>query len=262
MDRAVVLPTAPKTPPVPYTRSTAGTAGWRWRIPLQHRVGNGHVYCSEFITDDCALDELLFNIDGAPRAEPRRLQFTTGRRRMAWNKNVVAVGLASGFVEPLDSTSIHLIQRSIATLLSLFPRSGFIPAEIDLYNRLMAAEAEAVRDFVILHYKQTDRKDSALWRHVRDMAVPDSLAERIEVFANLGRVILEPGELFREASWVSVMLGQGLQPRGYDPLADAIPEDEIRKQLRRMRELIQRGAAALPSHADFLSGPRAAVPLA
>ena len=262
MDRAVVLPTAPRSPPMPYTRATAGTAGWRWRIPLQHRVGNGHVYSSEFIADDAALDELLFNIDGAPRADPRRLDFATGRRRLAWNKNVVAVGLASGFVEPLESTSIHLIQRSIATLLSLFPSGGFIPAEIDLYNRLMAVEAEAVRDFVILHYKQTNRRDSALWRHVRDMAVPDSLAERTEVFANLGRVILEPGELFRETSWVSVMLGQGLQPRGYDPLSDAIPEDELRSQLRRMRELIQRGAAALPSHADFLSGPRAAVPLA
>jgi tryptophan halogenase len=262
MDRAVVLPTSSRTPPMPYTCSTAGAAGWRWRIPLQHRVGNGHVYCSDFLSDDAAVDELLFNIDGAPRAEPRRLEFTTGRRRLAWNKNVVAVGLASGFVEPLESTSIHLIQRSIATLLSLFPSGGFIPAEIDLYNRLMAVEAESVRDFVILHYKQTNRRDSPLWRHVRDMAVPETLAQRIEVFANLGRVILEPGELFRETSWVSVMLGQGLQPRGYDPLADAIPENEIRDQLRRMHAVIQRGVDALPTQSEFLAGPRAAVPLA
>ncbi|WP_242182441.1 tryptophan halogenase family protein [Sphingomonas sp. CARO-RG-8B-R24-01] len=258
MNRALAVPTAVTGAPLPYTRSHAGSAGWRWRIPLQHRVGNGHVYCSEFIDDDAAEAQLRAGLDAAPLAEPRKLQFTTGRRRLSWNKNVVALGLAAGFIEPLESTSIHLIQRGIVTLMSLFPGNGFAQPEIDLYNRLMQTEVEAVRDFVILHYKQTRRDDTPFWRHTRAMAIPDSLAERMAVFANLGRVLLDPGELFRDTSWLSVMLGQGLVPRGHDPLADAWPEAHVRAQLERMRTVIRQGVSVLPTHRDFLSGVRVA----
>ena len=260
MNRALAVPTAVTGPPLPFTRLHAGSAGWRWRIPLQHRVGNGHVYCSGFLDDEAAEAELRAGLDAPVLAEPRKLQFTTGRRRLSWNKNVVALGLASSFIEPLESTSIHMIQRGIVTLMSLFPSNGFAQAETDLYNRLMQTEIDAVRDFVILHYKQTRRDDTPFWRHTRDMAVPDSLAERMAVFDNLGRVILEPGELFRDTSWVAVMLGQGLLPRGYDPLADGLPEDHVRAQLQRMRAVIRQGAAALPTHRDFLRGTRAAPP--
>ncbi|MGU3316954.1 tryptophan halogenase family protein [Sphingomonas sp. M6A6_1c] len=258
MDRALAVPSKAVAPPVPYTRSTAGAGGWRWRIPLQHRVGNGHVYCSAFVDDDAAARALLEGLDSPALGDPRPLRFTTGRRRLSWHRNVVALGLASGFIEPLESTSIHLIQRGIATLMSLFPANGFVPAEVDLYNELMRRETEAVRDFVILHYKQTQRDDTPFWREMRDVVVPDSLAQRMEIFANLGRVILEPGELFREASWVAVMLGQGLQPRQYDPAADLLPAEEVRASLRRMRDLMHRGVQAMPTHAAFLSGARAA----
>jgi tryptophan halogenase len=257
MDRAIAVPTKNAGPPVPFTRSTAGTAGWRWRIPLQHRTGNGHVYCSRFIDDDTAETELMSNLDGEALAAPRRLRFTTGRRRLSWNKNVVALGLASGFIEPLESTSIHLVQRGVATLMSLFPANGINPAETDLYNKLMSGEMEAVRDFVILHYKQTRRDDTPFWRQVRDMDIPDSLASRMAVFGNLGRVILEPGELFRETSWVAVMLGQGLKPKGYDPQADSIPLDQIRASLQRMRTVMRNGAEALPTHEKVLASIRA-----
>jgi tryptophan halogenase len=256
MDRAIAVPSAANGPPSPFTRSTAGIAGWRWRIPLQHRVGNGHVYCSRFLDDDSAEAELMDNLESPALSAPRRLRFTTGRRRLSWNKNVVALGLASGFIEPLESTSIHLIQRGVVTLMSLFPAAGFDQAEIDEYNRLMSTEIETVRDFVMLHYKQTQRDDAPFWRHVRDMEVPESLARRMAVFANLGRLFIDPSELFAKSNWVAVMLGQGLYPRGYDPLADVIPEHEIRNKLQRMRSLIHRGVDILPSHAEFLSGAR------
>ena len=259
MDRAVAVPSRSVGPPIPYTRSTAGPAGWRWRIPLQHRIGNGHVYSSGFIDQDAATEQLLAGLDSPPLAAPRHLRFTTGRRRLSWNRNVVALGLASGFIEPLESTSIHLIQRGIVNLMSLFPSSGITTAETDLYNSMMRTEIEAVRDFVILHYTLTRRDDSPFWRYVREMAVPDSLAQRMALFANLGRVILEPGELFREASWLAVMMGQGLMPKGYDLLADTMNEDQVRVQLDRMRAIIQQGAATLPSHDAFLLGPRSSL---
>lgn len=258
VDRAIAVPSAVAGPTMPYTRATAGQAGWQWRIPLRHRTGNGHVYCSHFMSDDAAEAHLLANLDGQATATPRHLSFTTGRRRLTWNKNVVALGLASGFVEPLESTSIHLVQRGIAVLMALFPARGIVQAEVDLYNRLMTAEYEAVRDFVILHYKQTQRDDTPFWRQVRDMSIPESLSERMAVFANMARLILEPGELFREKSWSAVLLGQGLWPQGYDPQADLIPEADVRNALRNMKSVIKSRVNTLASHDEFLSGRHAA----
>ncbi|MGN6376229.1 MAG: tryptophan halogenase family protein [Sphingomonas sp.] len=252
MDRAIAVQSASRSPPPPYTRSIAGKAGWRWCIPLQHRIGNGHVYSSACLQEDEAADALLTSIDSPLVSAPRTLRFKTGRRRRAWHKNVVALGLASGFVEPLESTSIHLIQRGIVTLMSLFPSTGFSQPEIDLYNRLMASEWEAVRDFVILHYKQTRRDDTPFWRQMQAMDVPDSLNERIALFANAGRVVVNPADLFQVPSWVAVMLGQGIRPRTYDPLADNLPFEEASKSLQQMRAVIQRGVHALASHAAFL----------
>ncbi|MHA6720418.1 tryptophan halogenase family protein [Sphingomonas sp. RS6] len=261
MDRAIAVPCENSGEPRPYTRSTAGEAGWRWQIPLQHRTGNGHVYCSRYLDDARAEAQLLAGLEGRALASPRQLRFTTGRRKLAWNRNVIALGLASGFIEPLESTSIHLVQQGVTTLMSLFPSGRIEPAEVAQYNRLTQADYERVRDFVILHYKQTRRRDTAFWRDVSAMAVPDSLAQRMDVFASHGRLFIEPGELFTEASWVAVMTGQGLMPRGHDPQADALPSDEARAMLRRMQSVIRRGADALPSHARFLADRRlAAVP--
>jgi len=252
MDRALAVPTAGVTPRTPYTRATAGQAGWRWRIPLQHRTGNGHVYCSAHLSDDQAAAELIAGLDAPALAEPRPLRFTTGRRRRMWKGNVVALGLAAGFVEPLESTSIHLIQRGVVTLMSLFPDRGFAAADVDQYNRLMAAEFEQVRDFIILHYHLTRRDDSPFWNQVRTMAIPDSLRHRMELFESHGRVFVEQGELFTETSWVAVMLGQGLRPRRIDPVAAAMPLDEIAAQLARMRDLVRRGVEVMPSHDKFI----------
>jgi len=256
MDRALAVPTTPNGPPTPFTRSTADAAGWRWRIPLQHRVGNGHVYSSAFTNEAAATEALVAGLDAPMLAPPRSLSFTTGRRRRMWNRNVVALGLASGFIEPLESTSIHLIQRGVVTLMSLFPAGGFVQAEIDCYNRLMQAEIEEVRDFVILHYKQSQRDDTPFWRSVQAMAVPDSLAERMAIFAHSGRVLLGPGELFREPSWVAVLLGQGLEPAGHDPLANGLPEPEVRAALQRMRAVIGHGVEAMGTHEAFLAARR------
>jgi len=261
MDRAIAVPSATAGPPTPYTRSTAGEAGWRWRIPLQHRIGNGHVYCSRYMDDDTAEAQLLAGLDAPALAAPRRLRFVTGRRKLAWNRNVVALGLASGFIEPLESTSIHLVQQGVSTLMSLFPSGTIEPAEVAQYNRLIRRDYEQVRDFVILHYKQTLRRDTPFWRDVAAMDVPQRLAERISLFEAHGRVFLEPGELFTETSWVAVMLGQGLNPRGFDLQARNLPEEQVREQLRRMAALIRRGAEVMPSHAEFLTGPRKAPPV-
>jgi tryptophan 7-halogenase len=252
MDRALAVPSESVVPRTPFTRATAGRAGWRWRIPLQHRTGNGHVYCSAHLSDDEAATELLAGLDAPALGDPRPLRFTTGRRRRMWNGNVVALGLAAGFVEPLESTSIHLIQQGVVTLMSLFPDRSFAQADVDQYNRLMAAEFERVRDFIILHYHLTRRDDSPFWNQVRTMAVPDSLRHRMDLFASHGRVFVEPGELFTETSWVAVMLGQGLRPHRPDPVAVAMPRDQIATQLGRMRDLVTRGVAAMPTHDQFI----------
>ena len=253
-DRAVALPCATGGDGMtPYTRATAQKAGWTWRIPLQHRTGNGYVYSSAHIGDDEALATLMAGLDGPAQAEPNFLRFTAGRRDRAWIKNCVAIGLSSGFLEPLESTSIHLIQAGITKLLSLFPDQSFNPLEIDQYNRLTAQQVDLVRDFIILHYKATARADTPYWDYVRTMEIPESLKRKIDLFAGRGRLFQSDYDLFAEPSWIAVLLGQGIVPRQYDALVDSLPEGDIVQRLKRMSALIAQTAAALPSHQAFIA---------
>ena len=260
-DRAVAVPTANVGPPDPFTRSTARTAGWQWRIPLQHRTGNGLVYSSEFLTRDEAERILLSNLEGEPVAAPRHLAFTTGRRRKAWDRNVVSIGLSTGFIEPLESTSIHLIQTGIARLLALFPDLRFDPIERDEYNRVLQAQFEDIRDFIILHYHATNRTDSEFWNRCRTMTVPETLQRKIDLFRSKGRSFREGVELFDVTSWVAVMLGQNIVPQGYDPIADALDDQAIAQLLENMRIGYAQAAQALPTHAEFIARTCAAPPV-
>ncbi|MDV6331279.1 tryptophan halogenase family protein [Asticcacaulis sp. 201] len=240
----------------PYTRSTAHTAGWQWRIPLQHRTGNGHVFCSDFITDDEAAQTLVSNLDGKALADPKFVRFKTGRRRLSWNRNVVAIGLSGGFLEPLESTSIHLIQSGLVKLLDYWPGERFAPLLAEQYNRAMATQYESIRDFIILHYKASQRDDSAFWKYCRDMPVPDSLSYRIDHFRSSARIVLTPGELFQPNSWLAVMLGQNIDPLGYDPLANVVEMERVAAQFSRMRGVISRAVQSMPSHQAFLDALR------
>jgi len=237
----------------PYTRSTARDAGWQWRIPLQHRIGNGYVYCNRFISDDEAAATLLANLDGKPEADPRQLRFTAGRRKKLWNKNVVAVGLAGGFLEPLESTSIHLVQSGALRLLQILPNERFDQAEIDEFNRISALEYERVRDFIILHYKATERDDTPFWRECKDREVPPELKRRMDYFRAHGRISRDIDELFTEVSWVEVMLGQGIMPQGYNPLADQMNDADLKGFLDEVRAMIDHEIKAMPLHADFIA---------
>ncbi|MEG8039561.1 tryptophan 7-halogenase [Sphingomonas sp. LR60] len=252
-DRALAVPSASTAPLLPYTRATAETAGWRWRIPLQHRVGNGHVYASAFVDDQRAADALLDGLDGAALAEPRALRFTAGVRERLWERNCVAIGLAGGFLEPLESTSIHLIQSGIARLMSLFPGSAHAPVERDTYNRLLGTEYRQIRDFIILHYHATARDDSPFWKHCRTMTPPDTLAEKLALWRERGRVLPEPGELFTDDSWLAVLAGQDAAPAALDPLLGALPAEEAGRFLHHLRGLIAQTAAAMPDHAAFIA---------
>lgn len=252
-DRAVAVPCQLAGPPDPFTRSTAREAGWQWRIPLQHRMGNGLVYSSAHLEPTAAEVLLRANLDGEMLAEPRHLSFTAGRRRLAWHANVVSLGLASGFVEPLESTSIHFIQSGIAKLIALFPDRGFDDAERDEYNRQMAEVFEDVRDFIILHYHATERSDSEFWNYCRTMTIPDSLAGKLELWRAKGRLFREGRELFGTASWVAVLLGQGLVPRQTEPAVDAIDAAMASDALDKMELSYRRMAESMPPHAEFVA---------
>jgi tryptophan 7-halogenase len=252
-DRAVAVPTRLTGPPEPYVRCTARSAGWQWRIPLQHRMGNGLVYSSAHQSRENAEATLVANLEGEPLANPRHLGFMAGRRRMAWNANVVSLGLASGFIEPLESTSIHLIQMGITRLLALFPDRRFNPAERDEYNRQVAELTEDIRDFIILHYKATRREDSDFWNYCRTMDVPEKLASKLELWRSKGRIFREGAELFGTPSWVAVLLGQGIVPDEPEPAAEALDPAFVAEALDKMRLSYRAMAEQMPSHAEFIA---------
>lgn len=252
-DRALAVQSEGLVDITPYTRATAKRAGWQWRIPLQGRIGNGHVYCSGASGDDEAASILLDGLDSAAIGDPRLLRFSTGRRKAFWNRNVVALGLAAGFMEPLESTSIHLVQSAIERILKFLPNGPIRAADVDAYNAQTIFEWERVRDFIILHYHANTRPEP-FWRQCAAMAVPDSLAAKIDLFRANGRIERSSDELFSEAGWLQVMVGQGIMPPGYDPLADAPSEAELREFLDLLRQAVSRHAADMPSHDAFLAG--------
>jgi tryptophan 7-halogenase len=259
-DRAMAVPSARTSPLLPYTRSTALEAGWQWRIPLQHRTGNGHVYSSSFTTDDRARELLLANLDAKPLADPRPIRFTTGRRKQLWNRNVVSMGLASGFIEPLESTAIHLIQVTIQRLILLFPHKGDYEARRVQFNRSAAAEYEYIRDFIILHYHANNRVGEPFWDACRNMSIPDSLAHKIELFRETAGIFCAADDLFQLSSWLQVMWGQGVRPRATHPFVEAIAPHDRAGYLRDLRGVFGRAAETLPGHAEFIEKHCASMP--
>ncbi|RYZ92454.1 MAG: hypothetical protein EOO68_22715, partial [Moraxellaceae bacterium] len=251
-DKAVAVPCASVSPVTPYTKATAHSAGWQWRIPLQHRIGNGHVFSSRFMSDDEATDILLNNLDGKASAEPRVLKFKTGKRKKFWNKNCIALGLASGFMEPLESTSIHLVQHALGKLIDMFPRQDFSISDTNEFNRQLSAEYEHIRDFLILHYNTTSRDDSQFWNYCRTMEIPESVTRKINLFKGGGRIYREDNELFSELGWLQVMLGQGLRPASYHPLVDAITNDQLEEYLANVKTLVDKAVAVLPLHSEYI----------
>lgn len=251
-NKAAVVPSTQLANIKPYTRSIAQTAGWQWQIPLQHRTGNGYVFCSDFISDEEAVQTLLKNVEGTPTAEPRILSFTTGRREKFWHKNCVALGLASGFLEPLESTAIHLVQSGIARLLALFPKLDFNPIEIDEYNRQIGNIYEQVKDFLILHYKMTERNDSDFWRRNQSMLIPDSLQRKLDIFAYSGHCFRYEDELFSVTSWVAVLLGQGVNPKYMDTLVDSMTNKQLMEVVSKMRDQIAKAASSVPQQQEYI----------
>jgi tryptophan halogenase len=249
---ALAVPCARVEPVTPYTRSTAKGSGWLWRIPLQHRTGNGHVYSNAFTTDDAARQVLLDGLDGKALDEPRQLRFVTGRRKKSWVKNVVAVGLSAGFVEPLESTSIHLIETAVGKLIELWPDRDFRPELAAEFNRVMGGRYESVRDFIILHYKLTKRDDTEFWRYCANMKIPDSLAHQIELFRTTGRVTILDRDGFSEPSFVSMLMGLGVVPERYDPFADDVDMRQLHGHFAGLRDLIAQTVAKMPGHGAYL----------
>jgi tryptophan 7-halogenase len=252
-DRAVAFPTAINGPRPPYTLATARPAGWQWRIPLQHRVGNGYVYCSSHVSDEAALQDLLGVLGQEPLAAPRFLRFVTGRRRQFWNRNCVALGLASGFLEPLESTSIYLVVSGLYSLIDHFPDTSFDPVNIAHYNDQLIEEFDRVRDFIVLHYCATERSDSPLWQQCRSMSIPDSLAARMDMYRRTGRIFQQRHELFSDLSWFFVLDGMGLAPRDYDPLVDAVDFVQVQGIMSQLRARVAADVAAAPMHDSFFA---------
>ncbi len=252
-NRAVAVPSARTEPVLPYTRATTRDAGWQWRIPLRHRTGNGYVYSAGHISDDEAAATLLANLDGEALGEPRVVRFTTGRRSKAWVRNVVAIGLSAGFLEPLESTAIHLIQKGVLKLAKCLPDLDFAPQLIDEFNRQTAFDYEDVRDFLCLHYKATEREDTPFWAYNRANTVSDGLRHRMALFEQSARIFVTEQELFKLPSWLAVMWHQGLRPKGYDPIADALPDVDLQRSLAFLRDTFAKVAAQQPSHSAFLA---------
>jgi len=252
-DRAVAVPCAVGGSKRAVTRATARPAGWQWRIPLQYRIGNGHVYSSAHMSDDEATHILLSNLDGEPLADPWRLSFKAGKRREVWKKNCCAIGLASGFMEPLESQSIHLIQVGISRLIAMFPDRNHSAAEVARYNSRMTFEYETIRDFIVLHYNATERNDTPYWDYLREMKISDYLAEKLAIFHDRGRVFRENDELFADTSWFAVMIGQRLFPNAWDNLVDTMPEDELRQRMAGIAQVIRKSVDWMPHHHDFIA---------
>lgn len=253
-DSAIAAQTASVRPPVPYTRAIAHDAGWQWRIPLQHRQGNGIVYCSRYLNHDAALDRLYSTLDGERLTEPNFIRFTTGARRKQWHRNCIAVGLSGGFLEPLESTSIHLIQRAILRLIRMMPMGPISDRDIAEFNEQQHTDMLQVRDFLILHYKATERRDSPFWRQCAAMEIPESLTQKIELFRETGRVFRKNEELFAENSWVQVMMGQGIMPRAYHPIATKLSDEELAHLLGGLRDSVAKTVASLPEHHAYVAG--------
>ncbi|MFC6440849.1 tryptophan halogenase family protein [Bowmanella sp. JS7-9] len=251
-DSAWAVPCERTEPLVPYTRSIAHEAGWQWRIPLTHRTGNGIVFSSKFCDPEQAKATLLANLDGAPLNEPRLIQFKTGRRRKQWHKNVVAIGLSSGFLEPLESTSIHLIQSCATRLIKCFPHEGIRQQEVDEFNRQSALEIERIRDFIILHYKANERGDTDFWRYCQQMDIPDTLARKIDLFKSTGKVFRDYDDLFTEAAWQQVLIGQGVTPQDYMSIADSLSREQLQDLFDSLKTLINRTVDKLPPHDAYL----------
>ena len=254
-DRAVALPCKRDdgSPPPPFTRATAHKAGWQWQVPLQHRNGNGHVYCSAYMEDQQALDILTGNLAGKPQAEPNFLRFVTGHRKKFWNRNVVALGLAAGFMEPLESTSIHLINTGIDKLMSVLSIDGITDAQRETFNRLTLREYRRIRDFLVLHYNATSRDDSEFWNYVRTMEVPDTLRHKTELFKATGQIYREEDELFTESSWTAVMLGQGISMNAHNPMAESLDQAQTRKEIDEMEKSIRFLIQNMPGHGEYLA---------
>ena len=251
-NRAVAVACEKHSDPVPYTRSTAREAGWQWRIPLQHRTGNGHVFCDEYLSAEQAEEILLKNLDGAPISDPNHLRFRTGHREHFWSGNCIAIGLASGFLEPLESTSIHLIQTGIAKLIALFPQTTSAQVEQAEYNRLMTDDFVHVRDFLIMHYKATARDDTSFWDYVRNMEIPDSLKGKLALIRSHGRFFKYDAELFDVTSWIAVAQGQGIGPIGFSPIAGGLTDENLRQSLNNMRNAYAKAVEAMPTHQGFI----------
>jgi len=251
-DRALAVPSEGNGRFDPFTRSTARDAGWQWQIPLQHRTGNGHVYSSGFVSDDAAAEVLIGSVPGRVLGDPKPLRFVTGKRREIWKKNCVSLGLASGFLEPLESTSIHLVQSGIARLMALFPDKSFDPALAEEFNKQIDFEFEAIRDFLILHYKVTEREETEFWRYCKAMSIPDSLSEKIALFETSGRIVRYNTELFDVPSWLQVMVGQGMMPTRYHPMVSAASKQDLSRYIDMNERETREQVNALADHKAYI----------